>query len=83
MTGLTATAMTGLPRDGELPLCIRHSPTMSSWDDSLPPTGGFFVATPLFIVDAFTDEPFRGNPAAVCLLDADTSIARSDNVFQR
>jgi PhzF family phenazine biosynthesis protein len=28
------------------------------------------VATPLFIVDAFTDKPFRGNPAAVCLLDA-------------
>jgi PhzF family phenazine biosynthesis protein len=24
---------------------------------------------PLFIVDAFTDQPFRGNPAAVCLLD--------------
>jgi predicted PhzF superfamily epimerase YddE/YHI9 len=24
---------------------------------------------PLFCVDAFTDEPFRGNPAAVCLLD--------------
>jgi PhzF family phenazine biosynthesis protein len=26
--------------------------------------------TPLFWVDAFTDTPFRGNPAAVCLLDA-------------
>lgn len=25
---------------------------------------------PLFHVDAFTDEPFRGNPAAVCLLDS-------------
>ncbi|MEM1044083.1 MAG: PhzF family phenazine biosynthesis protein [Bacteroidota bacterium] len=25
---------------------------------------------PLFQVDAFTDEAFRGNPAAVCLLDA-------------
>ena len=25
--------------------------------------------TPLFQVDAFTSEPFRGNPAAVCLLD--------------
>ena len=24
---------------------------------------------PLFHVDAFTDQPFRGNPAAVCLLD--------------
>ena len=25
---------------------------------------------PLFGIDAFTDEPFRGNPAAVCLLEA-------------
>jgi PhzF family phenazine biosynthesis protein len=28
------------------------------------------VSLPLFQVDAFTDEPFRGNPAAVCVLDA-------------
>ena len=27
------------------------------------------MAHPLFIVDAFAEEPFRGNPAAVCLLD--------------
>jgi len=27
------------------------------------------VPTPIFCVDAFTDEAFRGNPAAVCLLD--------------
>lgn len=26
------------------------------------------MGTPLFQVDAFTDQPFRGNPAAVCLL---------------
>jgi PhzF family phenazine biosynthesis protein len=26
-------------------------------------------ALPLFVADAFTDRPFRGNPAAVCLLD--------------
>ncbi|MCI4335683.1 MAG: PhzF family phenazine biosynthesis protein [Thermoplasmata archaeon] len=26
---------------------------------------------PLYIVDAFTDQPFRGNPAAVCLLRHD------------
>jgi PhzF family phenazine biosynthesis protein len=25
---------------------------------------------PLFHVDAFTDQPFRGNPAAICLLDS-------------
>ena len=24
---------------------------------------------PMFIVDAFTDRPFTGNPAAVCLVD--------------
>lgn len=27
------------------------------------------MAVPLIIVDAFTDRPFAGNPAAVCLLD--------------
>lgn len=27
------------------------------------------MAVPLFQVDAFTDRPFRGNPAGVCLLD--------------
>jgi PhzF family phenazine biosynthesis protein len=27
------------------------------------------TSRPLFVVDAFTNEPFRGNPAAVCLLD--------------
>ena len=25
-------------------------------------------AIPIYTVDAFTDEPFRGNPAAVCLV---------------
>ena len=29
------------------------------------------MSWPLYQVDAFTDEPFAGNPAAVCLLDAD------------
>jgi PhzF family phenazine biosynthesis protein len=28
------------------------------------------VSRPLFLVDAFATEPFRGNPAAVCVLDA-------------
>lgn len=28
------------------------------------------MGTPIFQVDAFTDQPFRGNPAAVCLLAA-------------
>ena len=29
------------------------------------------MSTPLYQVDAFTDRPFAGNPAAVCLLDAE------------
>ena len=29
------------------------------------------MSWPLFQVDAFTAEPFAGNPAAVCLLDGD------------
>jgi PhzF family phenazine biosynthesis protein len=33
---------------------------------------------PLFHVDAFTERPFSGNPAAVCILDAD----REDTWFQ-
>lgn len=28
------------------------------------------MTVPLFVVDAFTDVPFAGNPAAVCLLDS-------------
>ena len=28
------------------------------------------MTIPLFQVDAFTDQPFHGNPAAVCLLEA-------------
>ncbi len=29
------------------------------------------MTTPLFIIDAFAERPFAGNPAAVCLLDGD------------
>jgi predicted PhzF superfamily epimerase YddE/YHI9 len=29
------------------------------------------VTWPLYQVDAFTAEPFTGNPAAVCLLESD------------
>src|SRR3954452_7718652 len=29
------------------------------------------MALPIYTVDAFTDRPFRGNPAAVCPLGAD------------
>ncbi len=28
------------------------------------------MPVPIFTVDAFTDAPLRGNPAAVCLLDS-------------
>ncbi|MEM9752867.1 MAG: PhzF family phenazine biosynthesis protein [Planctomycetota bacterium] len=30
---------------------------------------------PLYIIDAFADRPFTGNPAAVCLLDRNASVA--------
>ncbi len=36
------------------------------------------MSTPLFWVDAFTDVPFRGNPAAICLLDAPSSEASDE-----
>jgi PhzF family phenazine biosynthesis protein len=34
------------------------------------------VHTPLLCIDSFTNEPFRGNPAAVCLLDEPLDEAR-------
>ncbi len=34
------------------------------------------AATPLFCVDAFTNEPFAGNPAAICLLDTELTEPR-------
>jgi PhzF family phenazine biosynthesis protein len=34
------------------------------------------VPTPLLCIDSFTTEPFRGNPAAVCLLDEALNEAR-------
>src|SRR5262249_25643139 len=33
-----------------------------------PPRRRTSMATPIHVVDAFTDKPFAGNPAAVCLL---------------
>ena len=33
------------------------------------------MKTPIFQVDAFTHDPFRGNPAAVCILDSPRSDA--------
>jgi len=35
-----------------------------------PPEEPSKMTIPLFHVDAFTDRPFAGNPAAVCLLPA-------------
>jgi Phenazine biosynthesis-like protein len=35
---------------------------------------------PMFIVDAFTDRPFAGNPAAVCLVDARRVAFLSDTL---
>ncbi len=37
------------------------------------------MAIPMYIVDAFTDRPFAGNPAAVCILDG----AKEDAWMQR
>lgn len=33
------------------------------------------MSTPLYLVDAFTDRPFAGNPAGVCLLDSPRDAA--------
>ena len=38
------------------------------------------MGIPLFQVDAFTAEPFKGNPAGVCLLDAPADAAWMQNV---
>ncbi len=44
------------------------------------------MGEPLFVVDAFTDRPFEGNPAAVCVLEDDrpekwlASVAREMNL---
>jgi PhzF family phenazine biosynthesis protein len=38
------------------------------------------MTTPIWQVDAFTDEPFRGNPAAVCLLDSPMAEDRMQQI---
>lgn len=38
------------------------------------------MPTPLFQIDAFTDRPFAGNPAAVCLLDEPADEAWMEDV---
>ncbi|MCK9605786.1 MAG: PhzF family phenazine biosynthesis protein [Methylomonas sp.] len=38
------------------------------------------MKTSLFIIDAFTDQAFHGNPAAVCLVDPDTDDAWMQHV---
>jgi PhzF family phenazine biosynthesis protein len=35
-----------------------------------------------FIVDSFTDTPFRGNPAGVCLVDSQLSDERMLHIAQ-
>src|ERR1700749_3770333 len=34
-----------------------------------------FVSVPIYIIDAFADRVFRGNPAAVCLLGRECDVA--------
>jgi PhzF family phenazine biosynthesis protein len=38
------------------------------------------MTTPLFVVDAFTDRPFAGNPAGVCVLSQDRDASWMANV---
>ncbi|MBI5365300.1 MAG: PhzF family phenazine biosynthesis protein, partial [Planctomycetes bacterium] len=38
------------------------------------------MPAPLWIVDAFAEKPFTGNPAAVCLLDAPREAAWMQHV---
>ncbi len=38
------------------------------------------MAQSIYQVDAFTDQPFHGNPAAVCILEQPTSDARMQNI---
>lgn len=47
-----------------MPLTLVMSGRATAGRDTRP------TGVPLLGVDAFTDEPFRGNPAAVCLLDS-------------
>ena len=37
---------------------------------------------PIFIVDAFTERPFSGNPAAVCLLPPGAGACLDDSSFR-
>ncbi|MEW8349257.1 MAG: PhzF family phenazine biosynthesis protein, partial [Candidatus Thiodiazotropha taylori] len=38
------------------------------------------MANSIYIVDAFTHQPFKGNPAAVCLLDQPVDTAWMQSV---
>ncbi len=40
------------------------------------------MTNPLHLVDAFAEEPFQGNPAAVCILSQE-AVARGDSWLQR
>jgi PhzF family phenazine biosynthesis protein len=50
-----------------------HRPAMDRNDISMPPASAPKIKemqVPIYHVDAFSDEPFLGNPAAVCLLSS-------------
>ena len=34
----------------------------------------------VFIIDAFTDQPFKGNPAGVCLLEKEISVETMQSI---
>ena len=44
-------------------------------------TEGIKTNIPIYKVDAFTEEPFRGNPAAVCLLPREVVRCRLFSCF--
>ena len=52
-------------------ICLSPSPASPAGEIPPPTTLPSHVSpvTPIFVVDAFTDQAFAGNPAGVCLLD--------------
>jgi predicted PhzF superfamily epimerase YddE/YHI9 len=51
--------------------CICIGPSIVSYDNGVN-NKEFIMAKSLYIVDAFTEQPFSGNPAAVCLVGPET-----------
>src|SRR5205807_480544 len=68
--------MTPPPTAGRTPSTMRESSRARAGGPGDPyPDRGDTMTLPLFHVDAFTDRPFAGNPAAVCLLPGPADAA--------